>query len=251
MKLMHELAAPFRLEGKGENKGTACLLIHGFTGSPAHHKELAHRLNDEGFTVEVIRLKGHGTTPEEMEATTRDDWYNTARDAYLKLREEFKGVNIVGFSMGGLLTLSLAQEFQDMNKIVAIATPFRFVNPLIPWTPILQYFKRFNPLAPPEPDEGENTEWDIGYRKVPLKSFPHLLKLKSRVEKNLKKVIVPILIIVSKKDNQVKIESGDILYNAVSSADKKILRLENSKHMSILGIERGLIFEEIIRFFKG
>lgn len=52
----HPNAQPFLLEG-GED---AVLLIHGFTGSPAHMRTVGEAINGAGFTAKGILLPGHG-----------------------------------------------------------------------------------------------------------------------------------------------------------------------------------------------
>ena len=50
------------------------LVSHGYTGSPQSMCPLAEGLAEEGFTVALPRLKGHGTTPTDMATTTANDW---------------------------------------------------------------------------------------------------------------------------------------------------------------------------------
>src|SRR5688572_17767016 len=54
-----EKTAPFEL-GSGDD---ACLLLHGFTGSPWDMRPLGERLSERGYAVRAIRLPGHGSTP--------------------------------------------------------------------------------------------------------------------------------------------------------------------------------------------
>lgn len=55
-------AEPF--SAKGDRRGA--LVVHGFTGCPQSMRPLGEALAKAGFTVEVPRLPGHGTTPEDM-----------------------------------------------------------------------------------------------------------------------------------------------------------------------------------------
>jgi alpha-beta hydrolase superfamily lysophospholipase len=51
--------ATFELPG---DRG-ACLLIHGFTGTPWDVRPLGEALSAAGISVQAPRLPGHGTTP--------------------------------------------------------------------------------------------------------------------------------------------------------------------------------------------
>ncbi len=76
--LLDPLAAAFRLEG---SNGEAVVLIHGYTGTPAHFRPSAKELNAAGFTVVAPRLAGHGTSMEDMATTTARDWVESAQQA--------------------------------------------------------------------------------------------------------------------------------------------------------------------------
>lgn len=245
---MHPMADTYLFEGNGDNKETLCLMIHGFTGSPAHLRELSEKLNAKGFTVQSLRLPGHGTSPENMETTTSKDWLTHVREALKIALKDYKKVNLVGISMGGLMSMILASENSRINKIVTMSAPIIFRNNLIKLTPILKYFKRFNEIVPPEVVEGENDDLDIGYRKTPLKCAPHLIKISKMARKNLSKIKNPILIIHSLIDGQVMPESGDIIYDKVSSTEKEKMILDNSKHIITLGLQRKEVENRIIEF---
>ena len=58
---------------KGSND-IVVLVIHGFTGTTQSMRLVAYALHKNGFTVNMPRLKGHGTTPEDMESCTYNDW---------------------------------------------------------------------------------------------------------------------------------------------------------------------------------
>ena len=250
MQLMHELAAPFTFEGTNVKKDTLCLLVHGFTGSPAHLLELGQAINRDGYSVKSILLPGHGTTPEEMEKTNHDDWYKCIEDAYLSAKNEYSKVNIISLSMGALATMVLLGKHHGANKFITMSAPICFRNPLVKFTPIIKYFKRFNEIVPPPVQEGENGEKDIGYLKTPVKCVKYMLKLSKMARKSLPQITTPIMVIQSHIDGQVLPESGQIIFDGVSSEIKKILWLENSKHIVPLGLERKFIFQEIIKFLN-
>ena len=250
MQLMHELAAPFTFEGSGDKKDTLCLLVHGFTGSPAHLLELGQAINQDGYSVKSILLPGHGTTPEEMEKTDHNDWYNHIEKTYLSVKGEYSKVNILSMSMGALASMVLLGKHHDVNKFVSMSAPIRFRNKMVKYTPIIKFFKRFNEIVPPPVQEGENGENDVGYKKTPLKCVPHMIKLSKMAEKSLPKITTPIMVVQSYIDGQVLPESGQIIFDNVSSEVKKILWMENSKHIVTLGLEREFIFQEIIKFLN-
>jgi carboxylesterase len=86
------------------------LVLHGFTGNPSSMRPIAERLAAAGYSVELPRLPGHGTTVEDMMTTTWADWSKTAEQAYDELAERCERVAVVGLSMGGGLAAYLAEE---------------------------------------------------------------------------------------------------------------------------------------------
>ena len=238
MEYLHQLAQPFYKEGNSQ----ACLLIHGFTGSPAHMRYLGEKLNQQGFTVQGVLLPGHGTNLEEMEQTNKEDWWFEVKEAYQNLQEEHEQVYVIGLSMGGTLSLLLAQNY-DVDKIVSIAAPIKLQDKKAYLTPFLKYFKRFKKW----PEENID-EYDIGYSGMPVKSVPELLDLIKDSRKKLNKINCPTLIVQSKDDKTVKPVSAEIIYNNISSFDKEILWLEESGHVCTLGAEKEKINQQVIEF---
>nr|HML45876.1 alpha/beta fold hydrolase [Clostridia bacterium] len=103
---------PFLLEG-GSN---AVLLIHGFTGSPGHMRPLGDALHRAGYTVQGMLLPGHGTTLSEMVQCNWRKWLDAATDALRALRERYRTVTLGGLSMGGLISLRVA----ELNPVDAL-----------------------------------------------------------------------------------------------------------------------------------
>ena len=91
-----------------DGDSTGVLLVHGFTGSPKSMTPWGKELAAEGWTVRVPRLPGHGTTWQEMNRTTWEDWFAEADRAFRDLQGRCRQVFVMGLSMGGCLTLRLA-----------------------------------------------------------------------------------------------------------------------------------------------
>ncbi|MBN1204605.1 MAG: alpha/beta fold hydrolase [Myxococcaceae bacterium] len=117
--------APFEL-GHGDD---ACLLLHGFTGSPWDIRPLGEALAARGMHVKAPRLPGHGTTPEAMLEVGHQHWQEAALEALHSLRG-FRHVFVAGLSMGALLGLRLAARCPERVKgLVLIAPAARFKGP--------------------------------------------------------------------------------------------------------------------------
>src|SRR5690625_132773 len=81
---------------------------------------LGERYRDAGFTVCGPRLKGHGTHYEEMEKTTYEDWIASVEEGYQWLEERCEKIVVTGLSMGGTLTLYMAEHYPNIQAMIPI-----------------------------------------------------------------------------------------------------------------------------------
>ena len=102
---------------------TGCLLLHGFTGSPTETRWLGEFLAEQGYSVLGVRLSGHGTRPEDLIRMRWRDWLANAEDGWHLLRQSTTRIFVIGLSMGGVLTLSLAARYKAAG-IVTMSTPY-------------------------------------------------------------------------------------------------------------------------------
>lgn len=114
------MSEPFLLGG-GDH---GCLLIHGFTGSPGEMRGLGEHLAARGHTVLGMRLPGHGGSPEELALVRWRDWLAAAEGAYAYLAARCSRVSLVGFSLGGSLSILLAAR-HPAHRLALLATPMR------------------------------------------------------------------------------------------------------------------------------
>lgn len=244
MIYLHENAKPFYF--RGNNIG--CLLIHGFTGTPAEMRLLGEYLNKKGYTVRGVLLKGHGTKVEDMEKTTWKDWLSSAETELIDLKHKCEKVVVIGLSMGGIIALNLASRF-EVDSVVSIAAPIWIKNTRAYYSPILKYFNKYVYKSKVELPE-DVRDYRISYDKTPVASVPHLLKLIRKTKRRLKKIKNPILIIQSKNDNTVRYDSAEYIYKHVGSSVKKLIFLKESGHVVTADCERLKAFEEINKFFQ-
>src|SRR6266702_910437 len=100
---------PFRSEGGP----VGVWLQHGFTGCPASMRPFGMWLAERGLTVVVPRLPGHGTSPEDLAATSWEDWDGEAGQAVDELAARCSTVIAVGLSFGATLALHQAATRPD------------------------------------------------------------------------------------------------------------------------------------------
>lgn len=240
-----EGAEPFLLQGGSEG----VLLVHGFTGSPAEMLLLGEFLHERGYTVLGPRLCGHGTNPEELAETDWKNWYHSVCDGYYLLKSLCEKIHVVGLSMGGLLSMKLAVEF-DIEKVVSLSAPIYIADRNLRFLPPIEktagmYVPKKRRCIPHLPER-----YSVAYQSMPLRSIHNLLAVIDQVIEALPKLEKPILIVQSKSDHTVLEKSGSYIYEHCGSMEKELLWLEKSGHLVTLDVEHDLVFEKIAEFIQ-
>ena len=214
----------------------AVLLIHGFTGSPAHMRLIGEGLRENGFAARGILLPGHGKSPEAMRSATWQDWFQACREAAVEMRERYRYLTVAGLSMGGCLALMLAEQM-DLEACVTIAAPMKTKAKFRSLAPVAALV---HPMVHKRADGSRDSlivEYDIGYDSYPLSSVAHLSAIMSRARQNLSLIHCPVLVVQSHSDKTVTPDSPEIILNGVSSKMKGQCWLENAPHVCTISPE--------------
>jgi len=223
------------------------LLSHGFTGSPYSIRPWGEALAERGYAVEVPRLPGHGTTWQELNRTTWDDWYAEVGRSLDKLVAETDSVVVGGLSMGGGLVLRLAADRPDRVAGVVVVNPAVNIDRMdVKLLPVLKHVVPSMPgiandIKKPGADEH-------GYPRSPLRAADSMLKGYRALRGDLAKITAPLLVFRSVEDHVVDPSSARILAANVSSRDYEERLLEHSFHVATLDNDAEWIFEESAEF---
>ena len=110
------------------------LIVHGFTSSLDCVNGIEPPLKALELPTRMSVLPGHGAdTPEALRGVTWFDWVAGAEAALTDLLAEVDETIVVGHSMGGLVTLTLAADHGEMiDSIVVAAAAVQLASPLAP-----------------------------------------------------------------------------------------------------------------------
>lgn len=225
------------------------LVLHGFTGNPFSMRGIADAFFAAGWSVELPLLPGHGSSLEEILASSWADWCSATAAAYEALCARCRKVVVVGLSMGGTLACWLAVSHPELAGMV-------LVNPFI---------------EPPAPSAIEILEGmlaggvtvipSIGSDiKLPHVSEPSaagtpiapLLSLFSGMQElstRLGEIAIPVLLFSSREDHVVPPSSGDYLVARVAGEVERVF-LEQSYHVATLDYDREEIERASVAFGK-
>lgn len=238
------MAEPFRFEG---SSGRAVLLIHGFTGVPAHFRPLAGFLHDRGHTVIAPLLPGHGTTPADLARTSADDWIGAVEQVRADAASTHDEVHMVGLSMGGLISIIVGASW-DVGSISTINSPITFQDKRILLTPFLHRLRptvTWPETGPPDLDDDVAAYW-FPYPSHPTRSAAELLSISRAAHTAARSVTAPALVVQSLADRTVDPRSGRQLAQAFGG-ECTLVWLQRSIHNSLLDRERDVIHAAVLR----
>jgi carboxylesterase len=223
------------------------LLCHGLTATAAEVRLLAQVLHERGYTVAGPLLPGHGTTPQDCNRHTWQDWYASVEQAYQQLTSQCQTVVVGGESAGALLILRLASLHPEVAAILCYAPALKLklsrgkIYLLSLCVPFL--------TSIPKPPSTDNNPWQ-GYSVNPLKAADQLRRLQKVIYPLLPQIQQPIIIIQGKLDPTVHSQSSQIIYDQISSSIKELHWLEHSTHCVILDKEREKAAELTLNFLS-
>jgi len=228
---------------------SGCLLLHGFSGSPLEMVPLADALAEEGWTVSVARLAGHGTSPRDLAGMRWEEWFDSARAAYRALAVRCDRIAVIGLSMGGALGLLLAAD-EHAAAVVTISTPIR-VHPL--WVRASLAAARVLPLAPVlfrlGPRERQMRGYISPYTQIPLGGTHEVDRLLEAVRAALPAVRSPLLVIQGRRDWVIPRESGRQIA-ALAGAAATLEWLPRSGHVATLDRDRLALAQTVRDFLR-
>lgn len=255
-------AEPFIL--LGDLSKPACLLIHGFTGTPKEMRWMGEYLNGHGYTCLGVRLAGHATDPEDMIHSNLTDWVASVEDGYQLLRGVTDKIFLIGLSMGGILSLLESarldarpgSEARRIMGVVGMSTPYK-----LPDDPRLRHIEWISKIVSymPKGDEEPGASWfdkdawkdHISYPQNPVRSIGELNKLLGEMRAALPHVRVPVLLIHSKDDRYVLPENMEMIFADLKNAsDKTKLYVTGSGHVVTRDAARHQVFESVRQFIE-
>jgi len=235
----------------------AVLLLHGLTGSPYTFGPLAESIANLGFEVLAPLLPGHGTSPEHLQHTRWNDWLMAARTHFDDLAERHEQVFIVGFSMGSLLGIVLAQERGlRVAGLVVMAVP---LNLGVKAQTVLR-LSRILPIATVMPYAQKKTGPDVSdaavaaampsYDRTPIAAAASMLDGQALASDRARRLSIPVLVMHGRHDHVAPLRNGRIFYELLNTPRKHLIIYPKSWHILPLDIEHEEVAVDVTSFLK-
>lgn len=247
----------------------AIIFVHGFPSTPYNYNFVAPLAAEAGYDVFAPLLPGFGTNHEDFRKSNFTQWFVYLCGYYLEVRRGYKKVYVVGLSMGGTLTLKLAEKYlgtwlaPDGISVNAAPVFLNFLrkgvvqNWLLYGIRTISWFIKY---LPPKNDDWKqmddgHAEW-IGYEgQFPPQIFSLKIALES-VRAELKKITVPVIAFQIREDKTVPYGNLAYIEKHISSEVKSFNTLEykghnNTAHSLFLYESiREKLLSDIITFFE-
>ena len=239
----------------GDPAKPACLLIHGFTGTPKEMRWMGEYLHQQGYTCLGMRLAGHATDPEDMIRSRWTDWVASVEDGYHLLCGVTDQIFLIGLSMGGDLAL-LTSTRLNVKGVIAMSTPSRLPEDYPIWLlKLISLVLRYRPKSKELPGSGwfdqDAYKDHVSYPKNPIRSAAELKKLIFETRLALPKVKAPVLVMHSNDETYILHNNMEEIYNGlINTSDKTKLSITGSGHVLPRDASREEVFQSADEFIQ-
>jgi len=227
------------------------VLIHGFTGTPYEVRYLGEQLARAGHTVRAPLLPGHGTSVDDLDRTTWEDWAEHVERAVDSLRVRCRRVALVGQSLGGLLALHLASHRRDITAVASLAAPLwleGLSGRVASWTTSgpLARIRTIPKFGGPDVRDRRAKAENPCYRSIPTRALGQLLTFMKLTDEALARVTQPVLVLHARQDHTAPVACAPRIADATRAVRMRIL--PHSYHLIAVDVERDLVAAEVTAF---
>jgi carboxylesterase len=240
---------PFHLVGDDEQIGV--VLVHGFTGSPFEVRYLGEQIARAGFTVDGVRLPGHGTSLADLDTKSWRDWVAHVETAVDAMQARYPRVAVIGQSLGGLLALYVATTRQ-VACVGSLAAPLwleGLSGRVAAWTTRGALPVRAIPKFGGSDVRDVRAKRDNPcYPAIPVKALGQLLAFFEVVTEALPRVTQPVLVIHATQDHTAPVACAKTIAEATRAVRVRIL--PESYHLIAVDVERDIVAAEVVQFIR-
>lgn len=248
-----QVGAPFLVKGRSRRIGV--VLCHGYMAAPLEVRELAEFLGRCGFWVYAPRLRGHGTSPEDLAQRRYQDWLRSVERGYGLMASICRRVVAGGFSTGAGLALHLAARVEALAGVFAVSAPMRlrdfnarFAPAVDMWNRLMDKASRTGAKLEFVENRPENPQ--INYARNPVTGVREIDRLMDDLEPRLGAIAIPALVVQSSNDPVVDPRGSEKIFHRIGSRDKKYVLFSMNRHGILLGPDAEKVHQVVCDFLR-
>lgn len=217
---------PLAAHCNSQENGIA-ILVHGLSDTAFSMRDIGSVLADVCYRSRVILLPGHGTKSGDLLTTRLSDWQDTLRYLIDQAATETDTILLVGFSLGGVLTLDAAlQRENEIDGIIGISPAYYLSSEnLTKLTPLLAPVIRWI-------DRGVADD-AMRYEAMPTRGVAETWKAMKQARQNLEKTgptNFPWMLAQSMDDAVVATALNEALWKThAANSDSRLIRFVSTQ----------------------
>ena len=215
---------------RGTSKNHALLLLHGFSSSPAVYRELIPSLTMYDAIVCPV-LPGHADNLASFSSVKAREWLTAAEASCAHLLRDYKTVDVMGLSLGGLLACHLSNRFA-LNHLYLLAPSLSLHLKTTPALKLARFLYKlgFRTIRNRAGNLHTSSFSELAYRKLPIAAIIEILDLVNTFE--FLPPTCPVDLFLGTFDEVVNSQEVVKLFTGLPNA--KVHWLTNSAHVLAL-----------------
>lgn len=223
------------------------LLLHGGGDTPEVLAGLARHLHEQGYSVRVPLLSGHGRALSALSSASAQRWHDEVEGELASMRATHDWVGLVGLSIGGALALRLAADHGDIPALVLLA-PYLEMPPALKhvvaqsawWGWFLPYFSSGGSESIRDRAAAARALGHGILTPAALRAFSHVV---DDAVSAAGRVRTPTLVVHSRNDNRISAEGAKRGFALLASAEKRLEWVDGAAHVITVDFGHERVFE--------
>ncbi len=248
-----------------KNIKAVIIIVHGLAEHIGRYNHVGDFFSSSGYAVEGYDLRGHGNS--DGKKVYMDSIFEHVSDlkkfvAHIKIKYPEKKVFILGHSMGGEIACLFSIKYQtEISGLVLSGAVIKISDDI---SPLLQKLSGFIaailPSLPTTKIDSSGISQDKKivelYNNDPLvyrggtlaRTGSEIINGTKHINKNMKQIISPILILHGTSDRLADPKGSSKLYDGISSDDKTIKLYENYYHEILNEPDKEKVMHDILEW---
>jgi len=218
-----------------------CFIVCGFSTEFYKINPLIEYLKQQEYAVCCTAIAGQDTSQYRPGRISYSNWMQSVERIFEDFAKNCDILIVIGFSLGSILTFHLAEKY-SIDALILINAPVSdsdYRKLLREWIDNFYYT-----------DYTNTYDSVIRDRIISFRAAFNLNKMVQQLNREINKVMCPILIIQGKMDNMVKWSNAYILYENIPTGQKEIQIFPKSGHGICMDCECKLVFIRIHQFIR-